>query len=129
MTLHFRVARPTLRLQALVTQYERGLGLTRLGAFDDHEGFDGVMLGLPGYPYHLEFTHHRGHSADMTPHPDQLLVFYLPELDRWTATCASMLEAGFREVPSYNPYWDRCGKTFEDLDGFRVVLSRSSWGE
>lgn len=25
------------------------------------------------------------------------------------------------------PYWDRKGKTFEDPDGYRVVLQQSSW--
>jgi hypothetical protein len=27
------------------------------GRFEDHAGFDGVMLGEPGAPYHFEFTH------------------------------------------------------------------------
>jgi len=26
-----------------------------------------------------------------------------------------------------NPYWDRCGLTFEDPDGYRVVLQRENW--
>ncbi|MFD2178416.1 hypothetical protein [Veronia pacifica] len=29
---------------------------------------------------------------------------------------------GFTLVPSYNGYWDLVGKTFEDIDGDRVVL-------
>ena len=24
-------------------------------------------------------------------------------------------------------YWDRCGRTFEDLDGYRVVLQNAAW--
>jgi hypothetical protein len=35
--------------------------------------------------------------------------------------------AGYRAAPSFNPYWDRSGKTFEDPDGYRVVLENSSW--
>jgi hypothetical protein len=38
-----------------------------------------------------------------------------------------MVAAGFRGVPSYNPYWDGHGRTFEDLDGYRVVLQHSDW--
>jgi len=38
-----------------------------------------------------------------------------------------MIEAGFREVSSFNPYWARQGRTFEDADGYRVVLQRASW--
>ena len=30
---------------------------------------------------------------------------------------------GFAAVKSFNPYWDQCGKTFEDPDGYRVVLA------
>lgn len=28
---------------------------------------------------------------------------------------------------SFNPYWDRLGVTFEDPDGYRVVLQRDAW--
>jgi prolyl oligopeptidase len=38
-----------------------------------------------------------------------------------------MKEAGFVLVPSYNPYWDTAGKTFEDVDGYRVVLQNQEW--
>jgi hypothetical protein len=38
-----------------------------------------------------------------------------------------MLEAGFLEVPSFNPYWAERGRTFQDCDGYRVVLERAEW--
>ena len=53
---------------------------------------------------------------------DNILVFYHPERDSWTASCARMEAAGFQVVPSWNPYWDASGRTFEDPDGYRVVL-------
>lgn len=28
---------------------------------------------------------------------------------------------------SFNSYWDRVGVTFEDPDGYRVVLQRDAW--
>jgi hypothetical protein len=40
-----------------------------------------------------------------------------------------MLTAGFQAVPSYNPYWDRQGRTFADIDGYRVVLQNSAWSD
>jgi hypothetical protein len=40
-----------------------------------------------------------------------------------------MLTAGFSPVPAFNPYWDRNGKTFEDPDGYRIVLQNAAWGE
>jgi hypothetical protein len=38
-----------------------------------------------------------------------------------------MLAAGFREVASFNPYWDARGRTFEDPDGYRTVLQNAAW--
>jgi hypothetical protein len=35
--------------------------------------------------------------------------------------------AGFTPVSSYNSYWDKDGCTFEDLDGYRVVLQNREW--
>lgn len=107
--------------------YARGLGFEVLGSFEDHEGFDGVMLGHPRQSYHLEFTTHRGHAVGRAPSQDHLLVFYVPDADAWERACERMVAAGFRAVPSYNPYWDVRGKTFEDIDGYRVVLQNAEW--
>lgn len=122
-----RIARPTDQLSALAAQYCDGLGFVRLGAFADHQGFDGIMLGHPHQPYHLEFTHQRGHKAGRAPTQDHLLVFYLPDPVQWQSACAALLAADFLAVPSYNPYWDQRGRTFEDLDGYRVVLQQDRW--
>lgn len=122
-----RVARPTDNLEALLRFYQQGLGLSLLFRFDDHEGFDGIMLGSEGAPYHLEFTRSRGHVAGRAPTPDNLLVFYLPDADEWTAAVERMRDAGFDPVAAFNPYWDREGVTFEDPDGYRVVLQRAAW--
>jgi hypothetical protein len=35
--------------------------------------------------------------------------------------------AGHAPVAAFNPYWDRTGITFEDPDGYRVVLCRDGW--
>jgi catechol 2,3-dioxygenase-like lactoylglutathione lyase family enzyme len=122
-----RVARPTDHLDAVVHFYTDGLGLARLGGFEDHDGFDGVMLGVPGAPYHLEFTRKRGHVAGRAPTEDNLLVFYLPDQHQWQEAVNRMVAAGYEPVPSFNPYWDRKGKTYEDPDGYRVVLQNACW--
>jgi hypothetical protein len=108
--------------------YEQGLGLQVLGHFEDHQGFDGIMLGNESVPYHFEFTYQRGHIAGKAPTQDNLLVFYIPDENEWNEHCQQMLSAGFKQVDSYNPYWDRSGRTFEDVDGYRVVLQNSTWG-
>lgn len=122
-----RVARPTDQLDEVVRFYTDGLGLRVLFSFEDHDGFDGVMLGHPDAPYHLEFTRKRGHTAGRAPTADNLLVFYLPDSSHWEQAVARMRGAGYEPVPSFNPYWDRSGVTFEDPDGYRVVLQNASW--
>lgn len=122
-----RVARPTDHLEEVVAFYTNGLGLTTLGSFTDHDGFDGVMVGAPAAPYHLEFTRRPGHVAGRAPTTDNLLVFYLPDEVQWRGAVARMLSAGYAPVASTNPYWDRAGRTFEDPDGYRVVLQNEAW--
>lgn len=122
-----RVARPTDNLAQISQMYEQGLGFTVLAQFNDHDGFDGVILGHPQHPYHLEFTHHRGSKVGRAPSKEHLLAFYLPDGETWQTACDALIQAGFRPVPSYNPYWDRAGKTFEDIDGYRVVLQNQAW--
>ncbi|MCA8832205.1 VOC family protein [Hymenobacter pini] len=122
-----RVARPTDNLAALLPFYQQGLGFSVLASFTAHNGFDGVMLGHPQAPYHLEFTHQPGHYVGRAPTTDNLLVFYLPDPAEWQQAVARMTAAGFAPVSSFNPYWDQHGRTFEDPDGYRVVLQCASW--
>ena len=125
--IKMRVARPTDRLDEVVRFYRDGLGLDVLGSFEDHDGFDGVMLGRAGQQYHLEFTTTRGHSVGRAPTPDNLLVFYIPDVEEWNAAVERMRSSGHEPVLSFNPYWDRQGRTFEDPDGYRVVLQNAPW--
>jgi catechol 2,3-dioxygenase-like lactoylglutathione lyase family enzyme len=122
-----RVARPVTRLERSAAMYRDGLGLAEIGRFQDHAGFDGIMLGAPGLDYHLELTHCRSLPLAPSPTPEDLLVFYLPDREAWQADCASLLSAGFAEVAPYNPYWGVRGRTFEDPDGYRIVLQQEKW--
>jgi catechol 2,3-dioxygenase-like lactoylglutathione lyase family enzyme len=127
MNPHLRIARPTDNLHALLPFYQKGLGFEVIDAFQDHAGFDGIMLGHPGGPYHLEFTRQRGHSVGRAPTQEHLLVFYLEDADTWDIAVERMRACGYEPVPSLNPYWDVQGKTFEDPDGYRVVLQNAAW--
>jgi hypothetical protein len=80
--------------------YSAGRGFEIIGQLRDHDGFDGVMLGLAGASYHLEFTRHRGGGITPSPTPEE-----------WTRTCRKPR-----------------GRTFEDPGGYRTVLERASWG-
>ena len=122
-----RIARPTDDLPALLRFYCGGLGLRQLAAFTAHHGFDGLVLGHPRAPYHLEFTHQPGHAVGRAPTADNLLVLYLPDAEEWQAAVRRMETVGFTPVAAHNPYWDAHGRTFEDPDGYRVVLQQTAW--
>jgi catechol 2,3-dioxygenase-like lactoylglutathione lyase family enzyme len=127
MKRHMRVARATDHLKEIVAFYRNGLGFEIIGSFTDHDGFDGVMLGHPGAQYHLEFTRQQGVTAGRAPTEENLLVFYLPDAGKWQTAVQRMRDQGYSPVPSHNPYWDRRGLTFEDADGYRIVLQNASW--
>jgi catechol 2,3-dioxygenase-like lactoylglutathione lyase family enzyme len=120
--VQIRVARPTDRLPEVVRFYSEGLGLPVIGSFSGHAGYDGVMIGLPGHPYHLEFTHHEHGSPCPAPSLDNLLVFYIPERAAIAAIAQRLVALGHPEVEPENPYWREHGKTFADPDGWRIVL-------
>lgn len=124
---HLRVARPARNLHRTTAMYCDGLGLDVVASFERHDGFDGVVLGRAGSDYQLEFTHSREHPIVPAPTVEDLIVFYIPGEASWRQTCASMLAAGFREVSAFNPYWAVRGRTYQDFDGYRVVLERAAW--
>ena len=122
-----RVARPTDQLEVLSRMYVDGLDFKVLDTFEDHAGFDGVILGYPGAIYHIEFTTHRERAAEGVPSDEHLLVFYVGDTSEWSDRCDRVLGAGFVEVPAGNPYWDEHGRTFADADGYRVVICKLAW--
>lgn len=118
----FRVARPTNALEPLRRFYVDGLGLEVIAQFADHDGFDGLIVRLPGTTVQIEFTVAHGHTAPRSPTEDHLLVFYVPQPALHRALVERMQANGYSSVPSFNPYWDRYGVTFSDPDGYRVVV-------
>ncbi|HEX6461524.1 MAG TPA: VOC family protein [Thermoleophilaceae bacterium] len=117
------MARHTERLDEVVGFYRDGLGLTEVGRFHDHAGYSGVFLEVPGTAAHLEFTTGGEHDAPR-PHPESLLVLYLGD-EAAVAEIAAKL--GAEPIAPANPYWAAHGLTFEDPDGFSVVLVPERW--
>jgi catechol 2,3-dioxygenase-like lactoylglutathione lyase family enzyme len=122
--LQVRFARHTDRFEEVVRFYRDGLGLPELGRFEEHDGYDGVFLDIPGTEAHLELTTGGEHAAP-EPHPETLLVLYLGSRE---AVDAALASSGEKPVEPANPYWAAKGVTIEDPDGFRVVLVPESWG-
>ena len=121
-----RIARPTDKLAEVVDFYKNGLGLNEIGRFDDHDGFSGVMFGLPNETYHLEFTHHKDGSPCPAPTKDNLLVFYLQNSEQRDKVVQRLKTKGYLEVEPENPYWKKNGVTIEDPDCWRIVLMKTS---
>jgi catechol 2,3-dioxygenase-like lactoylglutathione lyase family enzyme len=121
--MEVRIARHTDRLDDAVAFYRDGIGLPEIGGFRDHDGYDGVFLAVPGTGAHLELTAGGGHGA-AAPHPESLLVLYLGDDEAVRAVTARL---GVDPVAPANPYWAGHGVTFEDPDGFRVVLVPERW--
>lgn len=88
-----RFARPTDNLKELSELYKKGLGLQVLSKFENHEGFDGIILGHSKYDYHIEFTHYRGTKVGKAPTKDNLLVFYIVDKTEWKIRCEDMKSA------------------------------------
>jgi catechol 2,3-dioxygenase-like lactoylglutathione lyase family enzyme len=120
-----RVARPTRDLDAAVSFYTL-LGLPVLSSFEDHDGYSGVILGLPDPSRQLELVYRGGETP--SPTPEDQLVLYLGSAERVETEAARISAAGFEPKPAANPYWARNGAvSFVDPDGYWLVLSPESW--
>ena len=120
-----RLGRPTNNLEEITKMYTEGLGFEVIGGFDNHGDFSGRMVGHPKHHYHLEFTTHSKEKAGRAPSLENLLVFYIPNNTEYKAAIDRISKSGFKKVKSLNPYWDGGAQTFEDLDGYRVVINNS----
>jgi uncharacterized glyoxalase superfamily protein PhnB len=65
--------------------------------------------------------------VERAPSKEHLLVFYVKEKEEWERAVKKVEDAGRVKVESENRYWDVCGATFEDPDGYRVVLQNAGW--
>lgn len=122
-----RIARPTDKFEEVIDFYENGLGLKRIGDFQGHRGYEGVILGLPDVHYHLEFTRHIDGSPCPAPTKDNLLVFYIKNKMEIETVARRLEKMGYPEVEPENPYWEEKGVTIEDPDGWRIVLMNRSF--
>jgi catechol 2,3-dioxygenase-like lactoylglutathione lyase family enzyme len=121
--VRFRSARPTNDLRAIERFYVDALGCARLGSFEGHEGFDGLIFGTPDGAWQVEFLRERGVIAPSAPTHEHLLVFYVADRAALAARDAAMRAAGHCPVEPHNPYWLRHGVTFADPEGYRVVIA------
>lgn len=127
MFTHMRIAKPVTNLEKSFLMYSQGLGLHKIAEFNDHNGFDRIMLGREELNWHIEFTFCLNHPVQPLQTEEDLLVLYYSDKNEWVHACKRMADASFKMVNSFNPYWDMNGKTFIDSDGYRVVLQNKAW--
>lgn len=126
--MQIRVARPTRDLDAARRFYGELLGLPVIASFEDHDGYSGLVFGLPDSSRQLELVWHE--AAAPSPTEEDQLVLYLSSAEE-VATAASRLRAaGFEPREALNPYWGQNGGVcFVDPDGYWFVLSPEAWPE
>ncbi|MFF0744786.1 VOC family protein [Streptomyces sp. NPDC004111] len=128
-----RFARPTARYDDVLAFYRDDLQLPVLAAWrgdDGHAGYDGVVLGLPGTPVHMEITQHGSPPRIPEPHPENQLVLYLRGPQAVAAAVTRLRDCGHEPVEAANPYWTERGSVlFADPDGWLVVLAPWVFGE
>jgi len=120
--VQYRIARPTNQLERVVEFYKNALGLRELGSFKNHEGFDGVMLGLPDASHHLEFTQQVDGEEIPEPTTENLLVFYFDTPQKYAQAVNRMKNMSIPSVEPQNPYWAGKSHTYEDPDKWRIVF-------
>lgn len=125
--VQFRIARPTNNLKEVVKFYKEGLGLKVLGHFENHAGYDGVMLGLPDKTYHLEFTQQENSTPLPPPTKENLIVFYYDDFQEYEIANQNLQKFGAQPVEPENPYWIGKSQTYEDPDGWRIVLFKGTY--
>jgi catechol 2,3-dioxygenase-like lactoylglutathione lyase family enzyme len=123
--IRFRSARPANDLRALERFYVDALGCSRLGGFENHEGFDGLIVGTPDGSWQVEFVREHGVTAPRAPTHEHLLVFYVADRAALAERESALRAAGHAPAKPHNPYWLRHGVTFADPDGYPVVIAVS----
>ncbi len=118
----FRFARHTNDLEQIKTFYIAILGFELLGAFENHNGYDGIFIGKSTENWHLEFTKTK-EVICFDFKEDDTLVFY-PESKMEFDLLINKLQS--HEIEYFKakiPYWIDNGKMFLDSDGYRILIS------
>jgi hypothetical protein len=96
-----------------------------IAEFEDHDGYSGIVFGLPGSSRQLELVSHAGEAP--SPTPEDQLVFYLGSASEAERLAVPLRDAGFVSSETPNPYWSRTGALcFVDPDGYSLLLSPES---
>lgn len=121
--MNFRYARHTQKIESLIYFYTSVLNFEVLGEFKNHDGYDGVFLGIKGENWHLEFT-----QSDEKPtsnfDEDDALVFYPTTQKAYDEILENLKKFEVPLLEAKNPYWHDKGVCFEDCDHYKIIVSK-----
>ena len=117
-----RVARPTTDIERAITFWTQVVGLEILSRFEDHAGYDGVILGNSGEQWEIEVTHHSSGMPLPSPSEEDIIVLYLNE-GVADAITDRLRHAGHPPKEHPNPYWQAMeASAHTDPDGYTVII-------
>ena len=120
--MEYRNARHTNNLKPIVEFYTKIIGLKVLFSFENHNDYNGSLIGKPDHDWHLEFTT----SKDKAEHKfddEDILVFYPTERNEYDEVVKRIEANHIEKIKAKNPFWDENGIMIKDPDGFRVIIS------
>jgi len=117
-----RVARHTNNLEIIENFYVNVLGFENLGAFQNHNNYDGVFIGKSDLDWHFEFTQSNT-KANHVFDEDDIIVLYPDTIKKYNDLVDSILDHSISIITAVNPYWNENGKMFLDPDGYRILVS------
>jgi catechol 2,3-dioxygenase-like lactoylglutathione lyase family enzyme len=120
--MQLRVARHTERLDEVVAFYRDGIGLTEIGGFRDQMATTACSSRCPAAAPTRADGRRPARCAGAA---SGVAARALPRRRKAVRTVAARL--GVDPTPPANPYWAEHGVTFQDPDGFRVVLVPERW--
>ena len=120
--MQFRYARHTHDIYKLIEFYTSILNFEVLGEFKNHDGYDGVFLGLNDENWHLEFTQN-GENPQSKFDEDDALVFYPKTQKSFDEILVNLKKFDVPLLEPKNPYWKNKDFCFEDSDGYKIIVS------
>lgn len=122
MTPRMRVAHPTNDIEQAITFWSRVVGFEILSHFENHDGYDGAILGYPNTQWELEVTRYVSEKPLPSPTDEDIIALYLGR-DEADDIIKRLLLAGHPQIKHPNPYWQGMGASVHtDPDGYTLII-------
>jgi catechol 2,3-dioxygenase-like lactoylglutathione lyase family enzyme len=121
-TPRMRVARPTNDIDRAINFWSQVVGFEILSRFENHDGYDGAILGYPDTEWELEVSHHSSGMPTPAPTEEDILALYLGK-DEADEIIDRLRLAGHPQMKHPNPYWQAVGASvYTDPDGYTLIV-------